>query len=147
VLAAPVLERLIQRRQLLVGAAVLEHRGTGGGDLADGHGALALHACTGDREADLHVERVVDDPEVEDQRVPGARHALALDTPAGTSHVAEWATVKNGRIAEIRVFFDARPSRRCSSNNDTAPETASAERCHRSRSDRGRTPITSTSSA
>lgn len=33
------------------------------------------------------------------------------------------------------------------SNNDTEPETANAERCHRSRSDRSRTPITSTSSA
>jgi ketosteroid isomerase-like protein len=34
---------------------------------------------------------------------------LQTNTPAGTSHVAEWATVEKGRIAEIRVFFDARP--------------------------------------
>src|SRR5262245_34791840 len=34
---------------------------------------------------------------------------LHTNTPAGTSNVAEWATVKNGKIAEIRVFFDARP--------------------------------------
>ncbi len=34
---------------------------------------------------------------------------LHTDTPAGTSNVAEWATVKDGKIAEMRVFFDARP--------------------------------------
>ena len=34
---------------------------------------------------------------------------LHTRTPAGTSAVAEWATVKNGKIAELRVFFDARP--------------------------------------
>jgi ketosteroid isomerase-like protein len=34
---------------------------------------------------------------------------LHTNSPAGTSNVAEWATVKNGKIAEIRVFFDARP--------------------------------------
>jgi ketosteroid isomerase-like protein len=34
---------------------------------------------------------------------------LHTNTPAGTSNVAEWATVKNGKIAEMRVFFDARP--------------------------------------
>jgi ketosteroid isomerase-like protein len=34
---------------------------------------------------------------------------LHTNTPAGTSSVAEWATVRNGRIAELRVFFDARP--------------------------------------
>ena len=28
---------------------------------------------------------------------------------AGTSHVAEWARVKGDKIAELRVFFDARP--------------------------------------
>src|SRR5437763_9805242 len=30
-------------------------------------------------------------------------------TVAGLSPVAEWATVKDGKIVEIRVFFDARP--------------------------------------
>ena len=30
-------------------------------------------------------------------------------TVAGTSSIAEWATVKGGKIAEIRAFFDARP--------------------------------------
>jgi ketosteroid isomerase-like protein len=34
---------------------------------------------------------------------------LHTNTPAGTSNVAEWATVENGKIAEMRVFFDARP--------------------------------------
>ena len=34
---------------------------------------------------------------------------LHTNTPAGTSHVAEWARVKGGKIAEMRVFFDARP--------------------------------------
>jgi ketosteroid isomerase-like protein len=34
---------------------------------------------------------------------------LHTNTPAGTSNVAEWATVKGDKIAEIRVFFDARP--------------------------------------
>jgi ketosteroid isomerase-like protein len=28
---------------------------------------------------------------------------------AGTSPVAEWATVRDGKIAELRVYFDARP--------------------------------------
>src|SRR5262245_17014560 len=36
-------------------------------------------------------------------------YELRTSTPAATSDVAEWATVKNGKIAEIRVFFDARP--------------------------------------
>jgi ketosteroid isomerase-like protein len=34
---------------------------------------------------------------------------LHTNTPAGTSHVAEWARVESGKIAEMRVFFDARP--------------------------------------
>lgn len=34
---------------------------------------------------------------------------LHTNTPAGTSNIAEWATVKGGKIATIRVFFDARP--------------------------------------
>jgi len=34
---------------------------------------------------------------------------LHTNTPAGTSNVAEWATVKSGKIVEMRVFFDARP--------------------------------------
>lgn len=28
---------------------------------------------------------------------------------AGTCPVSEWATVKNGKIAELRAYFDARP--------------------------------------
>jgi ketosteroid isomerase-like protein len=40
---------------------------------------------------------------------------LHTNTPAGTSNVAEWATVKGGKIVEMRVFFDARPSPPCSS--------------------------------
>ena len=33
-----------------------------------------------------------------------------LHTSAGgTSPVAEWATVRDGKIAELRVYFDARP--------------------------------------
>lgn len=34
---------------------------------------------------------------------------LHTNTPAGTSAVAEWATVKDGKIAKLRVYFDARP--------------------------------------
>lgn len=34
---------------------------------------------------------------------------LHTSTPAGTSNIAEWATVKDDKIAVIRVFFDARP--------------------------------------
>src|SRR5215510_4948990 len=31
---------------------------------------------------------------------------LHTNTPAGTSNVAEWATVRDGKIVEMRVFFD-----------------------------------------
>ena len=34
---------------------------------------------------------------------------LHTNTPAGTSAVAEWARVRDGKIVEIRVYFDARP--------------------------------------
>jgi ketosteroid isomerase-like protein len=34
---------------------------------------------------------------------------LHTNTSAGTSNIAEWATVNGGKIAAIRVFFDARP--------------------------------------
>ena len=34
---------------------------------------------------------------------------LHTETPAGSSPVAEWATVRNGKIAELRAYFDARP--------------------------------------
>jgi hypothetical protein len=34
---------------------------------------------------------------------------LITATPAGTVPVAEWVTLKGGKIAAIRVFFDARP--------------------------------------
>jgi hypothetical protein len=34
---------------------------------------------------------------------------LHTSTPAGTSSIAEWATVEGGKIAEMRAFFDARP--------------------------------------
>lgn len=34
---------------------------------------------------------------------------LHTNSPAGTSRIAEWTTVKGGKIAEMRVFFDARP--------------------------------------
>ncbi len=34
---------------------------------------------------------------------------LITATPAGTAPVAEWHTVKDGKIAAIRVYFDARP--------------------------------------
>lgn len=32
-----------------------------------------------------------------------------LDTPVARAPVAEWFTVKDGRIAELRAYFDARP--------------------------------------
>ena len=34
---------------------------------------------------------------------------LVTNTPAGTAPVAEWFRVRAGKIAQIRVFFDARP--------------------------------------
>ena len=34
---------------------------------------------------------------------------FVTDTPAGTSPTAEWYRVRDGKIAEIRVFFDTRP--------------------------------------
>lgn len=34
---------------------------------------------------------------------------MHTNTPAGTSKIAEWATVEGGKIVAIRVFFDARP--------------------------------------
>jgi ketosteroid isomerase-like protein len=32
-----------------------------------------------------------------------------LDTPVAKAAVAEWFTVRDGRIAELRAYFDARP--------------------------------------
>jgi limonene-1,2-epoxide hydrolase len=32
-----------------------------------------------------------------------------LDTPVGKAPVAEWFTVRNGKIVAIRAYFDARP--------------------------------------
>lgn len=32
-----------------------------------------------------------------------------LDTPVGRSPVAEWYRVRDGKIAEVQVYFDARP--------------------------------------
>ena len=34
---------------------------------------------------------------------------LVTKTPAGTAPVAEWYRVRDGRIAAIQAFFDARP--------------------------------------
>jgi ketosteroid isomerase-like protein len=34
---------------------------------------------------------------------------LELDTPMGRSPVAEWYRVRDGKIAEVQVYFDARP--------------------------------------
>ena len=34
---------------------------------------------------------------------------LVTDSPAGTAPVAEWYRVRDGKIAAVRVFFDARP--------------------------------------
>ncbi len=34
---------------------------------------------------------------------------MVTRTPAGTAFIAEWHRVKGGKIAEIRVVFDARP--------------------------------------
>ena len=34
---------------------------------------------------------------------------MHTNTPAGTSKIAEWATVENDKIVKLRVFFDARP--------------------------------------
>jgi ketosteroid isomerase-like protein len=34
---------------------------------------------------------------------------LELETPMGRSPVAEWYRVRDGKIAEVQVYFDARP--------------------------------------
>jgi ketosteroid isomerase-like protein len=34
---------------------------------------------------------------------------LHTSTQAGTSPIAEWARVRDGKIVEMRVYFDARP--------------------------------------
>lgn len=34
---------------------------------------------------------------------------LVTDTPAGTVPMAGWYHVRGGKIASVRVFFDARP--------------------------------------
>jgi limonene-1,2-epoxide hydrolase len=34
---------------------------------------------------------------------------MVTNTPAGTAFIAEWYQVKDDKIAEIRVVFDARP--------------------------------------
>jgi len=34
---------------------------------------------------------------------------MVTKTPAGTAFIAEWHQVKGGKIAAIRVVFDARP--------------------------------------
>jgi len=34
---------------------------------------------------------------------------FVLDTPVARAPVAEWYTVKDGKIAELRAYFDARP--------------------------------------
>jgi ketosteroid isomerase-like protein len=34
---------------------------------------------------------------------------MHTNTSAGTSKIAEWATVEDGKVVAIRVFFDARP--------------------------------------
>jgi ketosteroid isomerase-like protein len=36
-------------------------------------------------------------------------YGLVTSTPAGTAPVAEWYRVRDAKIAEIRVYFDARP--------------------------------------
>jgi hypothetical protein len=61
--------------------------------------------------AKLHpiVERV----DVKHMFVDGNDVCLLYDmvtrTPAGTAFIAEWLTVKGGKIAAIRTVFDARP--------------------------------------
>jgi len=45
--------------------------------------------------------------------VDGADACLLYDmetnTPAGTAFISEWYQVRDGKIASIRVVFDARP--------------------------------------
>ena len=36
---------------------------------------------------------------------------LVTDSPVGTARIAEWKTIRDGRIAEIRAFFDSQPWR------------------------------------
>ena len=82
--------------------------------------ALALVLLAGDRRRLLAAAREIDNFDADDvawlrgRRAPqgrfnGGQKVNATTTPAGTSNIAEWATVKDGKIAEMRVFFDARP--------------------------------------
>ena len=41
--------------------------------------------------------------------VAAAVLTLALASPAVTLPIAQWITVRDGRIAALRVFFDPRP--------------------------------------
>lgn len=34
---------------------------------------------------------------------------MVTNTPAGTAYVSEWYKVKGGKVASVRVVFDARP--------------------------------------
>jgi ketosteroid isomerase-like protein len=36
---------------------------------------------------------------------------LVTETPVGSARIAEWKTIRDGRIAEIRAFFDSHPWR------------------------------------
>ena len=36
-------------------------------------------------------------------------YEMVTNTPAGTAFIAEWYQVKGGKIASLRVVFDARP--------------------------------------
>lgn len=36
---------------------------------------------------------------------------LVTETPVGSARIAEWKTIRDGRIAEIRAFFDSYPWR------------------------------------
>ena len=36
---------------------------------------------------------------------------LVTDTPVGTARIAEWKTIRDGRISEIRAYFDSHPWR------------------------------------
>jgi ketosteroid isomerase-like protein len=56
------------------------------------------------RRVDLH-RTVVDGNEVV------IVYDLVTDTPVGTARIAEWKTIRDGRISEIRAYFDSYPWR------------------------------------
>jgi ketosteroid isomerase-like protein len=71
---------------------------------ADDHLAALAGVAQVVTAVDLH-ETWVDGDEV------AVAYDLVTETPVGTARIAEWKTIKDGKIAEIRAYFDSHPWR------------------------------------